>query len=572
MIAADKVQSTDARVDGDHIECCLPRDTKDADRVERGLEWLGQHFSVANNPGSNFATWQLYYLYGLERAGRLTARRFIPMPPRAGKAGRADWYREGADQLIRSQESLSGFWAGVGSEGNRLVGTSFALLFLSKGRWPVLLAKLQHGAGDDWNRHRSDVANLTRYVESRWKRDLTWQVVDVRLATVEELLQTPVLYLSGVETPLPDDPAQRTALARKLRDYLDRGGFLLAEANCGGAGFDKGFRELMQQVFAEPEYKLQLLDRDHPIWHAEQTIDPQQWRPLEGIEFGCRTSVVYAPPDPPREPRPSLSCLWELGRPGRGAKYSAVVQAQIDAAMALGANVLAYATNRELQFKEDSFVPTVASRPGSQTERGRLDVANLRHPGGCNAAPRALVNLMESAQRELKIRTHVDPEPLNITDDSLFNYHLVFMHGRTAFHLTDAERQRLGLYLERGGTLVADSICASRAFTESFRREMAAVLPNRKLEPIPADDRLLGTTYGGFDLRTVSRREPAVSSGADGPLKAETRKAPPDLEGIKFDGRWGVVFSPLDLSLRLGEARFAGVPRLPPRGRRPHRA
>ena len=65
--------------------------------------------------------------------------------------------------------------------------------------------------------------------------------------------------------------------------------------------------------------------------------------------------MVYAPPDPPGNPRPSLSCLWELSRPGRGQKYAAAVQAQIDAALSLGINVLAYATNRELKTKEDFF-------------------------------------------------------------------------------------------------------------------------------------------------------------------------------------------------------------------------
>ena len=35
VIAADKVQSSDARVNGDHIECCVPHATKD-NRVERG--------------------------------------------------------------------------------------------------------------------------------------------------------------------------------------------------------------------------------------------------------------------------------------------------------------------------------------------------------------------------------------------------------------------------------------------------------------------------------------------------------------------------------------------------------
>lgn len=547
VIAADKVQSSDARVDGDRIECCVAHE-KDSDHVNRGLQWLGQHFSVSSNPG--WPIWRLYYLYGLERAGRLTARRFIPLSVRAGRADKADWYREGADALIRDQDGLSGFWAGVGRESDRLIGTSFALLFLSKGRWPVLLGKLQHGLGDDWNRHRSDVANLTRYVESRWKRDLTWQVIDVRLATVEELLQTPVLYLCGDQNPRPEDAAQRTALAKKLRDYLDRGRFLLAEGYCGGAGFDKGFRELMQEVFPEPEYKLQPLEREHPIWYAEEKIDPRQLRPLWGIEFGCRTSVVYVPPDPPQDPQPSLSCLWELARPGRGEKYGPMVQAKVNAAMSLGLNVLAYATNRELQPKETYFESAAARRPGSQTERGRLNVAKLRHPGGCNAAPRALVNLMEAAGRELKLRAHVDPELLDITADSLFDYQLVFMHGRTAFHLTDAERQRLAQYVERGGMLFADSICASRAFTESFRREMAAVFPNRKLERIPVTDPLLSTTYGGFDLRAVSRRDP--STGTDGRLQPTVReKVPPDLEGIKLGDRWGVIFSQYDVSCAL---------------------
>ena len=158
---------------------------------------------------------------------------------------------------------------------------------------------------------------------------------------------------------------------------------------------------------------------------------------------------------------------------------------------------------------------------------------------------------MDAAASELKIRTRVRQELLDITDDALFDYHLVFMHGRTAFRLTDAERQRLRQYIERGGMLMADSICASRAFTESFRREMAAIFPNRKLERIPADDPLLE-----HDLRRVRSADrlaprPARRPPAGGPLEAAVRKVPPDLEGIKFGDRWGVVFSPYDLSCAL---------------------
>jgi hypothetical protein len=240
-----------------------------------------------------------------------------------------------------------------------------------------------------------------------------------------------------------------------------------------------------------------------------------------------------------------------LSRPGRGEKYSSVVQDQINAATSLGINVLAYATNRELQTKEGFFGAKAEIRRSDQRERGRLEVATLRHPGGCNAAPRAVINLMDAAARELKVRTGVRTALLDLTDNALFDYPLVFMHGRTAFRLTAAEQQQLKTYLERGGMLLADSICASPAFTESFRHEMATIFPNRKLELIPAQDSLWTKTYGGFDLKTVSRRDPASRTAAGGPLEATVKQVPPELEGIKFQDRWGVVFSPVDLSCAL---------------------
>ena len=559
VIAADRVQPSDARAVGDRVECCLARPARGADRIERGFRWLGEHYSVEQNP--NEPTWTLYYLYGLERAGRLTARRFIPLPSRPGQPSRADWYREGADHLIRNQDSVSGAWRGVRGGENRtgmtwthweepLIGTSFALLFLSKGRWPVLLGKLQHGGGNDWNRHRSDVGNLTRYVESRWKLDLTWQVIDLKLASVDDLIQTPVLYLCGSRSPLIEDPAQRKALAQKLRDYLDRGGFLFGEAYCRGTEFDKGFRELMARVFPEPEYRLRLLPPEHPIWRTEERVDADKLRPLEGVDFGCRTSVVYSPPDSSGKVRPSLSCLWELSRPGRGQKYEPAVQDEVDAGLSIGINVLAYATNRQLKYKEQIPRHLVKRTGDDSHRRGTIHIANLRHPGGCRSAPRALANLMEAASEELKIRAEAEEDDLDLTDDALFDYHLVFMHGRNSFRLTAAERTRLRTYVERGGLLFANAICASKAFAESFRREMAIVFPDQPLKPIPVADPLFTPDYGGYDLSTVTRRDPQRGTGSE-PFKDKLSSVAPDLEGIRLEDRYGVIFSPYDLSCAL---------------------
>ncbi len=70
--------------------------------------------------------------------------------------------------FVRRQDKDTGMWRGLNHvEQEPKIGTSLALLFLSKGRRPVLMGKLQHGGGDDWNHHRGDVANLTTYVETK---------------------------------------------------------------------------------------------------------------------------------------------------------------------------------------------------------------------------------------------------------------------------------------------------------------------------------------------------------------------------------------------------------------------
>jgi hypothetical protein len=214
VIAEDRIQPPDAKVVRGEIKCCATgENAEENDRIDRALDWLGRNFSVTDNPGymQNFV---LYYLYGLERAGRLTARRFI---------GEHDWYREGADFLVRRQDKLSGFWVGNGhAENDPLIGTSFALLFLSKGRWPVLLSKVKHVPENDWNQHRHDVNNLTRFVESRWKKDMTWQVTDLSMASVDDLLQSPVLYSARLWAHLLG-PCSRPCFASR---------FLRADPDC----------------------------------------------------------------------------------------------------------------------------------------------------------------------------------------------------------------------------------------------------------------------------------------------------------------------------------------------------
>jgi hypothetical protein len=545
IISNDVVHQPDARINGDTIDACY-RDPKndDSERVERGIEWLRRHFHIDYNPPNDHGLWHLYYLYALERTGRLTARR---------KIGEHDWYREGTAYLVRQNapDTLRDSWQGSGhAEENEDIGTSLALLFLAKGRRPVLVAKIKHGIHeDDWNRRRNDINNLTIYVEGKWKHDLTWQVIDIKDATVDDLLQVPVLYYAGGLNPLPDDDEEVRKLAQKLRDYVDHGGFIFAEADCCTQGFDRGFRQLMTLVFPEEEYRLKPLDPSHPIWRFEQPLPPEQVRPLLGIDYGCRTSVVYAPAEPVGDPRPSLSCLWELSRGNQRSK-SKVVDDQIDGGLTIGVNVLGYATNREVKDKFDVPSTVIVEHKKDPVERDKIYVAKLRHPGGCDTAPRALANLMETAAQKLSLRADVHPKLIGMEDEALFDFPLVFMHGRNAFHLTANERAALKKYVDRGGMIFADSICASEVFTRSFREEMAIIFPKNAIQPIAPRDPIWTSKYGGFDIPLVGRHDPQTGSDG-GPLKAVLHRVPPELEGIKFGDRYGVIFSSFDLSCAL---------------------
>jgi len=93
-----------------------------------------------------------------------------------------------------------------------------------------------------------------------------------------------------------------------LKEYLDRGGFLWAEACCGRPAFDKAFRELAKQLY--PDEELQMLPADHTIFQgkvgtpirevsyspAVQAESPALHRPvLYGLTRSGHLVIVYCP-------------------------------------------------------------------------------------------------------------------------------------------------------------------------------------------------------------------------------------------------------------------------------------
>ena len=514
-------------VDG-NIVCCAEEER--LEDVEAASAWLTEHFSVRQNPAvgsTSFSRSVFYYLYGLERAARLSGQRFF---------GAHDWYREGAEFLIRSQRS--DLWKGTSSHGESQaeIATALALLFLSKGRRPIVIGKYKHADDNDWDRHRTGVHYLTRALEADWETKLNWQTIEGKFASADDLLETPVLFLSGRDG-LKLGPKQKAA----LRKYVDFGGFIFAEA-CQGDGcgdnvaFEQDFLALMEELF--PNNQMQLLEPSHPVYSMQYPLPVNPDRPLYGLQSSCRTSVVYCPAN--------LSGLWRVNRPAFREVLPETARNQVDYATQLGVNIVSYATGRQLKEKLNRPKAITLSED-AQGQRVVL-IPKLAHSGGDDDAPNAWLNIMRRARFDLKQRFRVKRELVEPRTDVLAKHPMVFMHGRSDFQWTADERQALKAWLENGGFLFADSICSADQFIRSFRSEMRTLFPDKPLTVIPASDRIWSSRNGGYRLDEVTMNEP----GSDGGVTQ--RSTSPKIEGIKIGDRWAVVFSPHDLSCAMENA------------------
>ena len=507
----------------------------------KALTWISTNFQLELQ-GRTF-----YNLYGIERAGRLSGLRFF---------GSHDWYREGCEFLVDRQQD-DGSWSLAGAWDQwPVVSSSFALLFLSKGRTPVLISKLVHGpwprqqADHDWNNDSNDVRNLTEFSSRELfkKLPLAWQSFDLlraasrrpvrgagggvteedMLEVTSDLLQSPIVYFNGHRSPL----LRFTSVEKELlKKYIDNGGFILAEACCGSKEFDAGFRQLVKELWPEGDHQLAPLDANHPIWRAHFPVPAGSFG-LQGLQMGCKTVLVYSPQD--------LSCLWESNKHG-DAKFAG---GRAVLAFRLGANLVAYATGMEPPRPRLTQVQLPMIKEREAIPRGALRVAQLKHGGDWHPAPRAMSNLMAHLSKLAGVEVALKTAEMDVLNPSLVDFKFLYMHGRSDFHFEPQEVERLRFNLETGGLLFADACCGKERFDTAFRKFAKELFPKDKLEAIPLVDDLFSKELSGESLTEKiirCRRERG----------AEFRHVPPALEGIKVNNRWVVIYSKYDIGCAL---------------------
>jgi hypothetical protein len=213
-----------------------------------------------------------------------------------------------------------------------IASASFATAAMSP---RLTIARLQYDGGGDWYANASSLPNLLTAIRERTALPVEREEARVRL-TDERIWDYPYLHLTGHGTIRLSD-----AEVVRLREYVQRGGFLHADDNYG---LDESFRREMARVF--PDRPLVEVPLSHPIYHlvydlprGVPKIHEHDGKPPQGlgIFIGSRLAVFYTHES-------DLGNGWEdVGTyPGDPPELH-------EAALRMGVNLFVYAVTSRVQ-------------------------------------------------------------------------------------------------------------------------------------------------------------------------------------------------------------------------------
>jgi hypothetical protein len=159
---------------------------------------------------------------------------------------------------------------------------------------------------------------------------------------------------------------------------------------------------------------------------------------------------------------------------------------------------------------------------GGEAE-GIVQVANLIYAGTMTSKCFS-DHFLVQAERDSSISTSRRFHAVKLGSDELFEFPLVIMTGEGTFTLSDAERENVRRFVERGGFLLASAGCSSPEWDRSFRSEMARIFPGNSLSALSMEHPVFHTVYDISELRA-------------------RHGTPRPLEGISLHGRLGVLYS-----------------------------
>ena len=469
--------------------------------IDAGLKWMTDNFQRVFTDKAQLSPY--YALYGVERIGLASGYKYF---------GTTDWYRTGTEYLLTHQ-SDDGSWGSVQS-------TCFALLFLSRGRAPIVFNKLQYESGSkigNWNERPRDAANATRFISRSTERDLNWQIINLHVDE-RELHEAPVLLITGNQ-PLDLGPDSEA----KLKRYCEEGGIILGNADGGSLPFAASFRKLAKKLF--PDYAMRSLPADSPILRGEQ-YPANRWKQpvaVQSLSNGVREMMLLLADG-------DAAKWWQLNDTSKVSAFQFVD------------DLFLYAVDKQnlLERGKTYQVDVDAKLAPTRTVR----VARLQYDGNWDPEPAGWPRLAAILHNtaDINLVTTVVKLGDNKLDAGIRIAHLT---GTTKLKLSPVQRQELHDFVTGGGTLIVDAAGGSAPFADSAEQQLAIIFGNDAAAQLknvmPATSAVYhvpGGTIDAFGYRQYARSMLGSFKG-------------PQLRAIEMDGRPAVYFSRLDLSAGL---------------------
>ena len=156
----------------------------------------------------------------------------------------------------------------------------------------LTIARLQYDGGGDWYANPSSIPNLLAAIRERTA--LPVEAGEARVTLMDDRLwDYPFLHMTG-----HGNVKFSHEEVKRLREYLERGGFLHADDNYG---LDESFRREIKRVF--PDRELLDVPLSHPIYHVVYDfpkgipkVHEHDGKPARGfgIFLGDRLAVYYS--------------------------------------------------------------------------------------------------------------------------------------------------------------------------------------------------------------------------------------------------------------------------------------
>ncbi|HEV8608141.1 MAG TPA: DUF4159 domain-containing protein, partial [Tepidisphaeraceae bacterium] len=427
--------------------------------------------------------------------------------------GGHDWYKELAGAVVGKQWP-NGAWGREDKGENAIIDTAYTLLFLARGRHPVMMNKLRFDGY--WNNRARDLAHLTSVASRELERVVNWQIVSSERDWAD-WLDAPILMMSSHAAP-----KLKAEDYTKLRAYVDAGGMIFTHADGGSMNFNTFAGELAKKLF--PEYPIANLPQDHEIYSIQY---PMKTKPqLKFVSNGSRILMVHSPAD--------LTTAWQVRDLSKRVNFE------------LGINLFVYASGKaELRNRLNSLY--IAAAEGKSARNVRM--ARVKHGGNWNPEPYA----WERFSRYLKQQAGwtmemVVAEAGQLRVESTPMAHLT---GTAELNLSDSEVTGLRNYVEGGGTLLIDACGGSGLFAQSVGAILARGIPEARAQGVGGSDPMLRASAPGMEEIGVAVLRPyaeqRLGKGAGRIEQMQVGKGRIIICGIDFSSglvganAWGII-------------------------------